>query len=177
MMINAETKHDFKTVKAFTYLSAFRTNKPAKKVLLFSLITVMLLVILWLSMRLLEPGAFLVTMFVVTLLLLLTELFLFIGLPIIRYRSMGNLMNCRQQFRFSDEVFTVVTTDDGYEDECTLMYKKVDKVLETPDYFYIFHSRTQQFIVDKKSLDDAEIEPLRAKLMGFVPGRYKVFKA
>ena len=177
MMINAETKYDFKTVKAFTYLSTFRTNKPAKKVALFSLITVLLLIILWLEMRLLEPGPFLVTMFVIALVLLATELFLFLGLPIIRYRAMGNLMSCEQNFRFGDEVFTVETNDDGYEGECTLMYKKVDKVLETPEYFYIFHSRTQQFIVTKKSMNDADVEQLRKKLVSFAKGRYKVYKA
>ena len=177
MKIYAETKCDFKTMKAFTYLSAFRTNKPGKKVLLFSVITILLAIILWLEIQLLGANAFFVVTFILVLLILALELYLYFGLPVVRFRAMGNLMGCKHAFRFEDEAFTVMSSDTGYSSECTIGYKNLEKVAETPDYFYIFHSKTQVFIVNKSSMEEGTEGQLRQKLVEYLNGRYKIYKA
>lgn len=176
MKITATTKMDYKTVRAFAYMNMFRTNKPLKKVLLYCIISILLAAVIWLEMFLMDPSSWMIVLLVVDLVVLLIELYLYLVYPRMVYKGMGELKGCVNTFTFLDDKIQIQSKDNGYTGDATMEYKYLRRIMETPDYMYLFQTNRQVLTVDKNTLKGGTAEQLRGVLVGFVNGRYKIYK-
>ena len=176
MKIKAKSKLNFKTIRALARAEVFRKSDPLKKMLLYCLVALLLAAVLLLEMHLLGASALPIILFIVAILLFAFELFLYFGLPRIRYKALGELRGCTNEFCFTDDSILLKAYDNGYSGESRVDYKVLTRAVETKKYLYIYQTKAQVYIVDKTSLAEGEPEQLRQKLQGILTERYVVYK-
>lgn len=176
MKITATSKIDFKTVRAFAYMNAFRTNKPLKKVLIYCFTCLLLAAILWLEMHLMGVSWVSVALMAVAVLLLVLELYLYLVYPRMCYKGMGETKGCAYSFTFLDDKILLQAKENGLAGDITLEYKCLRKAVETKDYLYLFQGKGQALMVDKKTIKGGTAEQLRGTLVGYLNGHYKIYK-
>jgi len=176
MKIKAKSKFNYKTIKAFTRTELFRKSNPLKKMATYCLISVLLVAVLLLEMFLLGPDVVPVVLLIVSILMLLLELYMYFVFPRIRYNALGQMKGAVHEFVFQDDSFQVSTSDNGYKGESHIDYDVLFKVIETSNYLYIFQNKTQALIVDKSTISGGTYLELRQVLQPILGERYVIYK-
>ncbi len=98
---------------------------------------------------------------IAVVLILIMYLFIF-RLPHLLYqRNVTNLQKRRHIFAFEQEYFTAHTGENGEEGFSKIKYSSLIRVIETKDYFMIYVTRMQLFVICKDKISNASPLELR----------------
>ncbi len=172
MKINAKSKNNYKTIKNYTRTMVFRKTNPLKKMLIFCLIAVVLAAVLILEMYLLGAHAVPIVLLIIAILMLLFELFLYFGLPRIRYHELAELKGCTNEYVFTSDSIRITAYDNGYSGEERIDYTVLRRAIETSKYLYLFQNKGKVYIVDKSSITGGTTEALQEKIRSVLDDRY-----
>ncbi|MDV3429413.1 MAG: YcxB family protein [Bacillota bacterium] len=82
-------------------------------------------------------------------------------LPKKYYKSAEKMYEGVNQYKFFEDYFTVEKNTDEAKGNSQIKYSALYKIYEVQDYFYIFISRSQAYMVDKSRFNTSEPETLR----------------
>ena len=176
MKIKAKSIFDYKTIKAFIRTSLFRKTDPLKKLLIYCFTFILLAVILWVEMSLLGPSVSQYILLGVCVAALLLELYLYFGIPRLRYNALANLKGCTNEFLFTDDYMQIKSSDSGFSGESRIKYTVLTKAVETSKYMYIFQDKNHAYIVDKSTFSDGTPQQLQEKLQSILGKKYQIYK-
>ena len=169
MEIHASGINDFKTVKAL--------NKAAVGVKNFAALGVYALVFALFTYQMLSPryakNAVNYILYAFCAALFVYFIVLCVNIPKRAYKRMGRNAGTVGRYTFTDDGMTVAASTDGYEGETTVSYDHILRVIDTPEYFFLFISGSNAWPVDKSTFEGGTPEQLTEKLRANVK-KYKV---
>jgi len=179
MNIRAKIKYDFEAAKALAYVSVFKKYNPKKRFLFLTCTRVFLLFVyalLWLCFQYLEVKygvensweLFCVFFMLFGLVLIWSGIWAYCFFPKKQYESQGHTKDRNEEYQFLDESF--VNSSDGEElmERSLIRYTVLFNVYETDRYLFLFRSKTQAYLVDKRTVEGGTCEELREKLKSYV---------
>ncbi len=175
MEIRAKCKFDFDSIKALTHLSLFKKANPKKRFITWSIVSAALAIVIVLEM-LIFSDTDLVELLCVDIVLVLLECYLYFLLPKIRYKALAKMKNTQNEYVFLDNVLKTVTKSQEYNGEAEIEYSLFVKVYETTNYFFLYQTNNQVFIVEKATVEGGTVEDIRNKLSVYVKDKYIVCK-
>ncbi len=78
------------------------------------------------------------------------------------------------EFELREKDFTAVQTGEDFDENITLPYSKLDKVVETKDFFLLVSHGGNAFIIGKSEITEGTPEQLRSILRGNMGKKYKL---
>lgn len=176
MNFTAKSKFNYKTVKHFVRANMFGKRDPLKKLVIHCLIALLLIGAVLLEMHLLGPSPVLRVLLMLACALLLLDLYLYFILPWVRYRALGQLRGCTNEYTFTEDSIRLTSYDNGFSGESRIDYKVLYRCIETSAYFYIFQTKSRAFIVDKSTMEAGNHLLLRQKLQSILEKKYQIYK-
>lgn len=176
MEIAFSTTMDKKTVKAFYRVCLYARNPKKSMVIYTACLSVLAAIDLWQAYTYGWPTRQIV-LSVIMALAAISQPFLYYVLPEIKFRAYAKRQTPTIHFVFGDEEVQVFAETSDFEDKAKIKYAMIDRVKETKDYFYIYMSKRQAFVVDKATAVGGTAEEVRNKLMSCLENkRYKILK-
>ena len=175
MEVKASGTFDYKTIQAFMRLCFFGSRwktGPKKKLIIYSIIYAVLALAITAEIVLLEFSPGLMVLLLIIVFLLLWMYFMYFAYPKIHYHALGKMKNITNNYVFTDDTIHLTAASDGYFEETTIRYSYIVKVIETPNYLYIFQTKTQAHIIEKSTITNGTIQDIRQKLSAAVSGKY-----
>lgn len=166
MEIKAKCVMDRETVKKFARQSLYKRKEPKKGMIGFCIMAVILIAITVAALIILTDEIY-AYMLPIELLLFLVMCYIFFVYPTITYNSLGKLKNVTNEYRFCDDRLFVNSVSDEYNGKSEIKYTLIVKVTETKEYFYIYQTNRQAYVVDKSSIEDNATAELRNKLLQY----------
>lgn len=170
MEIKARCAFDFKSVRAVS-LSAFYGKRDPKKTLIFSFIFFGLLALLCVLGMRSGLDIFHILIWIPVLNIVLGFFFYFV-FPQIQFKGLHKMKQIENEYTFYDEHIRVLSRGEEYTGEAELRYTMIPKVMENSEYFFIYQSNNQLFVVDKSTVTGGSISELSEKLKSSVNGKY-----
>lgn len=166
MEINATSKFDYETMRAFYYMSI------KKRVILETGFFAVLEAIVILEMFLFGISSVLCGLAIgIPLGSLIVCLLRLLGVKSY-YKSYGKMKNVENEYTFLEDSLRAVSNNEGIRGESEIKYSMIEKVIEKPDYFYIFQTKRQVIIVDKSTITGGTVADIRNKLMPILQKKY-----
>ena len=176
MNFTAKSKFNYKTIQDFTRATFYGKRNPLKMFVIHSLISLLLIGVVLLEMHLLGANTELIGLLVAAIILLLLDLFWYFVMPWARYRALGQLRGCTNEYTFTEDSIRLTSYDNGFSGESRIDYKVLYRCIETSAYFYIFQTKSQAFIVDKSTMEAGNHLLLRQKLQPILEKKYQIYK-
>ena len=170
MEIRAKCVFDYENVKALSH-SAFYGKKNPGKTLIFSFIFFGFLTVLCLLGMRGDLDISHVMVWVPVMVLILNCFFHFI-FPRIQYKGLHRMKLLENEYIFCEEHIRVFSRGEEYNGEAELRYTMIPKVMETSEYYFIYQSNNQVFVVDKATVTNGSISELSEKLKSSIKGKY-----
>lgn len=82
-------------------------------------------------------------------------------LPKKYYKTAEKMLEGINRYKFYEDYFEVSKDTDKAKGSSQIRYNALYKIYEVPDYFYIFISRNQAYMVDKKGFSFPELDTVR----------------
>lgn len=82
--------------------------------------------------------------------------------PRLSYRQLGRLKDAVSEYEFGDEGFKVVSRQDGMETSGQYSYDMIEKVVELPEYIFIYQTKNAAFPIEKATIEGGTAEDIRA---------------
>ncbi|MBR3299177.1 MAG: YcxB family protein [Clostridia bacterium] len=158
MNIKASGKTDQKTVKAM-----FHAGMGKLSLIGFLLSGLMIGFFIYESVRG-GSGPYSAFWLVIALPLLALTVFVHFFIPKLAYDRLGNYRDCRYDYEFRDELFTIRSSLEGEDAVGSRSYDSVARVIETSEYFFIYQTANNALAVDKSTIEGGTAEDIRAKL-------------
>lgn len=172
MEVKASGTFDYKTIQAFMRLCFFGSRwktGPKKKLIIYSIIYAVLALAITAEIVLLEFSTGLMVLLLIIVFLLL---WMYFAYPKIHYHALGKMKNITNNYVFTDDTIHLTAASEGYFEETTIRYSYIVKVIETPNYLYIFQTKTQAHIIEKSTITNGTIQDIRPKLSAAVNRKY-----
>lgn len=176
MEIKAGCRYDLDTMKAFIHVSMFRGKDPAKRLCFHTVVYGLLLAVIILECILLGPDPMLYLLAGCGLLVLFLLYFGYYVAPKRSYRSMSGLKDAENAYVFYADKMSVESKGEAYSGNSEIAYPVLVKVYETSAYFFVYQTKNQAFIVDKRTIVNGTAEEIRARLMSHVGKKYHICK-
>lgn len=166
MEIKATCKFDYETMRAFYFMY------KAKRVILYAIFYAILELLIIVNMLIFGVDIFLVSLVIAyPIIFLLTCLLSFAGSKRY-YNSLGNMKDVETEYTFYDDGFHAVSSIEGMNGESNIKYSMIEKVIEKPEYIYMFQTKQRTMIVDKSTITGGTVDDLRNKLMPILQKKY-----
>lgn len=166
MEIKATSKFDYETIRTFYYMSIKR------RVILETVFFAVLEAIIILEMFLFGISSVLCGLAIgIPVGSLIVCLLRLLGVKSY-YKSYGKMKNVKNEYTFLEDSFCAVSNNEGMCGESETKYSMIEKVIEKPDYIYIFQTKRQAIIVDKSTITGGTVEDIRNKLMPILQKKY-----
>ena len=166
MEITAKCVYDLKSVQAMQRLQMFKKADPKKAMILWSsLYGVFVLLLLSMAISGYEKVIMLLALLVAVWLEACYFYFLF---PKQRYKAQGKLKDAENTYTFGENSVHIVSQAEQYTGEAQVEYGLFIKVYETSEYFFVFQTKSQVFLVDKSTIQGGTAEDIRNRLSGAV---------
>lgn len=104
---------------------------------------------------------FLVILLAVFVIVILLQIYMYFGLPKIRYKSVDKFVNLQNNFIFTEKNMIVSSDMGDYSGTTNIEYSILFKVMETSENFFVFIQKQQVFLVDKSTVQGGTIEEVR----------------
>lgn len=91
--------------------------------------------------------------------------FLWFVYPKIKYSKNKLIHNMENEFVFNEDAFTMYQNSSSSDGNNTFKYSALWKVFETKDFFYIYLTQNQAYIVEKSTLEGGSAYDLRELLI------------
>ena len=176
MEVYAKSKFDYETIKELSHRSSFRLMKP-KTMLIYMVICNIIVIGDFIEACLYDNCGTLDT--VLLIIMLICDgvlLYIYLGVPKLRYMALGKLQNLENEYVFGDETMKIINRSEEYSGQGEIKYSIIPKVLETPKYIFIYQNMRSTYVVDKSTITNGTIEDIRAKLAQYVPQKKYVIK-
>lgn len=164
MIIRAKSKYDFDSIKALAHLSMFKKADPKKRMRLWVISFVVLFAVVILEMLFFGADMLLIVSLAVAALCFVLICYLYFIYPKIQYKSLRRMQNTENDFLFCDELIKITSKGEEYDGTAEIKYSLLVKVYETLNYFFLFQTNNQVFIVDKSTIEGGTIDEIRNKL-------------
>lgn len=175
MEIKATSKYDWKTIKRFQH---FHHNQRKPSLAVINVIFVIAVVVSALSFVLMlsfgDLDAEFIGLYSSELFLIFMFVFLRHILPKLVFNRDKVGKDSLHTFVFKEEEFTVSSVGNNLTSENTIKWEALYGVYETKDYFYLYISKRQAFIVEKESMTPEERNLLAAHLLKTFGIKYKI---
>ena len=166
MEIKATSKFDYETMRAFYFMSR------VQRVIFYAIIYAILEVISIILMFTYGVDSFNMSLAIAyPIIFLLSCLLSFIDAKRY-YNSLGSMKDTVTEYTFYDDYFHAISNVEGMSGENHTKYCMIEKVIEKPEYIYIFQTKRQAFIVDKSTITGGTVEDIRNKLMPILQKKY-----
>lgn len=169
MEVYAKSKFDYETIKELAHTTSYRLLKPKAHGIFMVVCTSIILLLnihMWLEYGL---DSFNITTLVLIFVCDAVSIYIYWGLPKMRYKALGKLQNLENEFIFGDETIKISNKSEEYHGEGEVKYSLIPKVIETPKYMFIYQDLRSVYIIDKSTITNGTIEDIRAKLAQYVP--------
>ena len=176
MEVHAKSKFDYETIKELAHRSSYRLLKPKAHGIFMVVCTSIFLLLnihMWLAYGL---DSFNITTFILILVCDAASIYIYWGVPKIRYKALGKLQNLENEFIFGDETMKIISRSEEYTGQGEIKYSIIPKVMETPKYIFIYQDLRSVYIIDKSTITNGTIEDIRAKLAQYVPQKKYIIK-
>lgn len=171
MEIKVKSHYTLDSFKAFVRASTFKKFNPVKCLVAFAVIWFLGVAVSIADLILIGDSTFILILILLALAAFIW-LYMYFGFPILMYKSQQQLQNAEAEFTFRDNEILIYATNGLASDNSVVSYLAVTKVMETSEYFFIFISKSNAYIVDKSGLSDESIESIRAKLSSVQTVKY-----
>jgi len=173
MEIRAKCKFDIDSIRALTHLLMFKKANPRKRMIFWSVIYAILLVVVILESVFwgFEP----VLLAIIVVVVLFGCYFYFL-LPKIQYKALAKMKDAENEYVFCENVLKVFTKSKEYSGQAEVEYSLFVRVYETSKYFFMYQTNNQVFLVNKATIEDGTAEEIRNKLRAFVKNKYIICK-
>lgn len=119
---------------------------------------------------------FLVILLAVFVIVILLQIYMYFGLPKIRYKSVDKFVNLQNNFIFTEKNMIVSSDMGDYSGTTNIEYSILFKVMETSEYFFVFIQKQQVFLVDKSTVQGGTIEDVREVIKNALGKQYIICK-
>lgn len=176
MEITFLTTMDQKTVKAF-YRAVLYAKNPKKSMVLYTVFLFLLAAIYLWQGHTYGWSTGLIVLSAIMAIAAISQPFLYYVLPQIKFRAYDKRQGLAIKYVFGDEEVQIFAETPDFEDKAKIKYAMIDRVKETNDYFYIYMSKRQAFVVDKATAVGGTAEEVRSKLRSCLGKKhYKILK-
>ena len=100
--------------------------------------------------------------------LLLLVYYLYFLFPKQLYKAQGKLKDAENTYTFGENSVHIVSQAEQYTGEAQVEYGLFVKVYETSEYFFVYQTKSQVFLVDKSTIQGGTAEEIRNRLSGAV---------
>lgn len=119
---------------------------------------------------------FLVILLAVFVIVILLQIYMYFGLPKIRYKSVDKFVNLQNNFIYTEKNMIVSSDMGDYSGTTNIEYSILFKVMETSEYFFVFIQKQQVFLVDKSTVQGGTIEDVREVIKNALGKQYIICK-
>lgn len=119
---------------------------------------------------------FLVILLAVFVIVILLQIYMYFGLPKIRYKSVDKFVNLQNNFIFTEKNMIVSSDMGDYSGTTNIEYSILFKVMETSENFFVFIQKQQVFLVDKSTVQGGTIEEVREVIKNALGKQYIICK-
>ncbi len=172
MRITASSTYDRETVRDMTRFAMFRKHEPKKRMLMWTALFCVLIIVLIAEMLLWGYSTYLLVLAIFATGFLLLEWFFYLRLPAIQYRNAGKIAGAKNEFVFTEKRMEVSSTAGDYVGSAEMEYDTLYRIYETGTYFFLYLQKGQYYVVNKATVRGGSVEELRSTLIGAVGGRY-----
>ena len=176
MEIQAKSKYDYETIKALTHATTYRRTAPKLVFVLLMAYSALLLAMIVLLLYIGGGDKGLIMPSFACLLIVISDCFMYWGVPKIQYKALGKLANVENTFLFCDDVIKSTSKNMEYDGEAEIKYSLIPKVVETKKHFFIFQSKREAYVVDKATIADGNMDEIRRKLKSSINGKYIIYR-
>lgn len=176
MEVYAKSKFDYETIKELAHATSYRLLKPKAHGIFMVVCTSIILLLnihMWLAYGL---DSFNITTLILIFVCDAGSVYIYWGLPKMRYKALGKLQNLENEFIFGDETIKIINKSEEFNAEGEIKYSLVPKVMETPKYIFIYQNLRSVFIIDKATITNGTIDDIRAKLVQYVPQKKYIIR-
>ena len=176
MEIRAKSKYDFETVKALSHLLFYKKNNPKKSlisiVVLFSIFSAIIIV----EIIIFKAYLLLVLALVLNVFFILCNFLIHYIFPKYQYKLLGKMQGVENEYIFCDNILRVYSNGEHYNGEVEIEYSLFVNVYETSEYFFLYQTQNQVYVIDKSTIVGGSAEDIKNKLMPFLKKNYIVCK-
>lgn len=163
MEIRGKSTYDWRSIKKFNNFIFFKRRKW--------------LSILWIFAYVLSAIGFVfeivtdnfdgdsIERLILLVLVALWAVFLWFVKPKIRYNKNKLIHNMENEFVFTEDGFTMCQHGDGIDSSGNMEYSAVFKVFEAKEFFYIYLTKNQVYMIEKATLEGGSAYDLRELLI------------
>lgn len=83
------------------------------------------------------------------------------------YSRAGKMKDVKNEYVFSDNGIQETSIGNGFESKTAFAYTDIIKVVETKNFFFLYISKQQAYIIDKQTLIGGTAEELKMKLLAY----------
>lgn len=176
MEVYAKSKFDYETIKELAHRSSFRIMKPGTMVIFMAICNLIVLGNFIEACLYYESSSLDIVLLSIMIICDGVLLYIYWGVPKMRYKALGKLQNLENEFIFGDETMTIINRSEEYTGQGEIKYSIIPKVMETPKYIFIYQDLRSVYIIDKSTITNGTIEDIRAKLAQYVPQKKYIVK-
>lgn len=156
-----ETLINYEAYKEYYLFSLFKGKRYKSRPRMFYSISAVGIVISLLTGVAFEFDIPIITFLGIFIVLNILMSFLIYYLPKKYYKSAEKIYEGINRYKFFRDYFTVEKNTDEAKGNSEIKYSALYKIYEVNEYFYIFISRTQAYMVDKKGFEASEFDAVR----------------
>lgn len=162
MRLTATCTFDMKSITALTYVSMYKRFRPRIAFHFTNGIAA-----LSAAVNFNYP-----LLMVLSAILLIGNCLMYFFLPKMQYAALNRMQNVVNTYTFCDDIIKIESKGELYEGGAELRYSMLQRVMETSEYFFLFQSKNQVFIVDKATITGGTAMDLQNKLAPYVKKKY-----
>ena len=165
---------DYGAIRALTHLALYGKNDPRKRLVFWSCVYGILIILLLPALLKTEWTAQNLGSYIRIGICCCIVPLLHFGLPRLHYSAMGKLKNTVNEYVFLEERLLIQSTGNGTRSEVSVSYASLIKCMETGRYLFLWQSKKQGLIVDKTTFNGGMPQQLREKLCSILGKNYVI---
>ena len=174
MEIKASCKYDLNAMKAFTRRSMYIKANPKSRMIVTTILYSILMLLVVFCLIVVGHNSTLYTILGLCVLALLWLYFTYFLSPIIKYNAQVKMKDAKNEYIFYDDMIKASTEGDEFNGETKIEYSLFVKAYETNEYFFIYITKRQAFMVDKSTIEGGTAADIRKKLIFYLGDKYIV---
>ncbi len=176
MGISARSVYNKKTIKALTYANVCGKTKPAKKIILWAVIWFLIIAFSLVTYFLSKDIELLADFAIIIILGGFLQLYLYVLLPNIQYKSLCKQADLENIYIFSVRSIHITSRGNGIDGETYIEYEAIYKAMETSEYIFLYQNKMQAYAIDKSTVTGGSAEDIRKILSDRLGNKYIICK-
>ena len=176
MEIKAKCKADLNSIRALVHLGMFKKGSPKTHMIVWTIAYGFLAMLLIGENLLFGADSFLLLLLGLLVLIYLWVCFLYFVMPRIRYKAMANMKDTENEYVFCEDFFLVSSANQVFQSRGRVDYSLLVCAYESSDYFFLYQTKNQVFVVDKSTIEGGTALDIRNKLSTVLQKKYILCK-